>query len=203
MLFGEYFPNPSMDAFRTEDTSNLEFDKTMIPSWYALFIEAWGTAILLFMIFMATDKRQKAVPPGSAPFIIAFTVSVLIAVYAPITQAGWNPARDFGPRIVAAICGWGEYAIPGPRNGFWVYILGPLIGGPIGGALYDLLLGNGMNNACEKEEGFELLFAQDMPQCAESLKMVVQGETYVFGMKQGGEIVYRSSRGKVAEGIEL
>ena len=32
-------------------------------------------------------------------------VSILLALYAPITQAGWNPARDFGPRIVAALGG--------------------------------------------------------------------------------------------------
>jgi glycerol uptake facilitator-like aquaporin len=65
---------------------------------------------------------------------------VLISLFAPITQAGWNPARDFGPRVVAFLAGWGDIAIPGPRNGFWVYIVGPLVGGPIGAAVYDLAL---------------------------------------------------------------
>ena len=68
------------------------------------------------------------------------TVAVLIALFAPITQAGWNPARDFGPRIVAYFAGWEDIAIPGPRDGFWIYIIGPLIGGPIGAALYDFVL---------------------------------------------------------------
>src|SRR5690606_34060147 len=75
-----------------------------------------------------------------APFFIGFTVAVLISLFAPVTQAGWNPARDFGPRIVAFLAGWEEVAIPGPRNGFWVYIVGPLIGGPLGGALYTRLI---------------------------------------------------------------
>ena len=67
------------------------------------------------------------------PGLIGFTVAMLIALYAPLTQAGWNPARDFGPRLVAYFAGWGKVAIPGPRGGFWVYIIGPYIGGIIAG----------------------------------------------------------------------
>lgn len=67
-------------------------------------------------------------------------MAVLISLYAPLNQAGFNPARDFGPRIVAAFAGWGEVAIPGPQGGFWTYILGPLFGAPIGGAVYDFVI---------------------------------------------------------------
>ena len=75
-----------------------------------------------------------------APFFIGFTVAALISLFAPITQGGWNPARDLGPRIVAFLAGWDSIAIPGPRDGFWVYIAGPLVGGLVGGGLYDWLI---------------------------------------------------------------
>ena len=66
----------------------------------------------------------------------------MISICGPLTQIGINPARDFGPRIFAAIAGWGSIAIPGPRNGFWVYIVGPILGAIIGAGLNDLIFSN-------------------------------------------------------------
>lgn len=133
MVFGEYFPNPAV--FGTDEAA-----QALVSPLAAAGVEAFGTAILVFVIFALTDPRNRAGAGALTPFFIGFTVAVLISLFAPITQAGWNPARDFGPRIVAFLAGFGEIAIPGPRGGFWVYIVGPLIGGPIGAAAYDLLL---------------------------------------------------------------
>lgn len=71
-------------------------------------------------------------------------MAVLISIFAPLTQAGWNPARDLGPRLVAFFAGWRTIAIPGPSAGFWVYIVGPLVGGPLGAAVYEWLLRPGL-----------------------------------------------------------
>lgn len=135
MAFGEYFPNPGM------------FDSTTfsISPLHAFAVEAFGTAILVFVIFALTERRNAGIPTnGIAPFFIGFTVAALISLFAPITQAGWNPARDFGPRIVSWIAGWGNIAIPGPEGGFWVYILGPLVGAPLGALLFKLLIEPGL-----------------------------------------------------------
>ena len=138
MVFGEYFPNPAV--FGTDDRA---FD--LVSPLLAVSVEAFGTGVLVFVIFALVDRWNDARPGASlAPFFIGFTVAALISLFAPITQAGWNPARDFGPRIVALAAGWGEIAIPGPRNGFWVYIVGPLIGGAIGGLVYDWTVRPGM-----------------------------------------------------------
>jgi glycerol uptake facilitator-like aquaporin len=138
MIFGEYTPNPGIFG------AGEDFQELYSPL-SGMFIEMLGTMILMFMILALTDDRQRAlVHKDLAPLLIGFTVAVLIAVYGPITQAGWNPARDFGPRFIAWIAGWGKTAIPGPRNDFWVYIIGPMIGAPLGGFLYDKTLAKGL-----------------------------------------------------------
>ena len=141
MAFGEYFPNPAM------------FDTLTVSPIHAFAVEAFGTAILAMVIFALTERRNAGVPTkGMVPFFIGFTVAALISLFAPITQAGWNPARDFGPRIVAALAGWGDIAIPGPEGGFWVYILGPLVGAPIGALIYKLVIETGLPGGNDKPE---------------------------------------------------
>ena len=138
MVFGEYFPNPAI--FGAGDAAH-----ALITPIGAAAVEAFGTAVLVFMIFALVDRRNPTLPGKHlAPVLIGFTVAALISLFAPLTQAGWNPARDFGPRIVAYFAGWGSIAIPGPMNGFWVYILGPLVGGPLGAGVYGILIRPGL-----------------------------------------------------------
>jgi glycerol uptake facilitator-like aquaporin len=117
----------------------------------AFAVEALGTGILMFMILALTDERNPARPSaGMAPFFVGMTVTVLISLFAPLTMAGWNPARDFPPRVIAWLVGYGEVAIPGPHGGFWAYLLGPCFGAPIGGFLYDFLIAPGLPQASEE-----------------------------------------------------
>jgi glycerol uptake facilitator protein len=137
MVFGQYFPNPAL--FGTDAAA-----RALVSPLTATLVEAFGTAVLVFVIFALTDPDNRAAPGANlAPFFTGFTVAVLISLFAPITQAGWNPARDLGPRLVALALGWGEIAVPGPRWGFLAYLIGPLLGGPIGGWLYTVLLETG------------------------------------------------------------
>ncbi|KAJ3392799.1 hypothetical protein HDU92_008155 [Lobulomyces angularis] len=129
-VFGEYYPNPNV--FISTQAEN----KVIVTANDALLAEALGTAILTFTIFSLTDQNNKAVIKGMAPLFIGFTVAILTVLFSPLSQAGFNPARDFGPRIVAYFAGWNSVAIPGPQRGFWVFIVGPIIGAIIGGGLY-------------------------------------------------------------------
>ena len=147
MMFGEYFPNPAMYGTGPDAAA-------LISPAGAAFVEGFGTAILALVIFSLTDRRNAGLSTRKmTPLLIGFTVAALISLFAPLTQAGWNPARDFGPRIVAFLAGWGSIAIPGPSNGFWVYIVGPMIGAPIGAAVHEYLVRPGLQRITSSSNG--------------------------------------------------
>ena len=110
-----------------------------VASWQSAFLaEAYGTAILALVIFSLTNSKNKttAKNPILVPPLIGATVGALISVIAPLTQAGFNPARDFGPRLIALLGGWGAIAM----QGWWVYIFGPIVGALVGAFLAEKLL---------------------------------------------------------------
>jgi len=134
MVFGEYGPNPAV--FGTAPAT-----LALLSPVAVMLIEALGTAILLFFIFALVDRHNRDAPGGNmAPFFIGFSVAIIISVLAPLTQAALNPARDLGPRLFALLAGWGSIALPGPNGIWWAYVVGPLVGGPIGATLYDLVI---------------------------------------------------------------
>jgi glycerol uptake facilitator protein len=145
MVFGEYFPNPAV--FGTAE------DAWRVVSLQSAFLaEMVGTAFLAFLVSTVTHPRNAAKPPGAGQALtIGFGVAAIISVVAPLTQAGLNPARDFGPRVVSWIMGWGDIAFPGPRGGwFTVYIVAPVIGALIGGGIYRLVAGRLLPRTAEE-----------------------------------------------------
>jgi glycerol uptake facilitator protein len=146
MCYGEYFPNPGPVSTAPSPgklpggvVKALEDRYEHCTPLAAFLAEVVGTMILALVVFAVTDPRNSAAPTGQlAPVFIGLTVAILISVIAPLTQACFNPARDFGPRLVAWRVGWGEVALPGPRGAgfFTVYIVAPILGAVLGGALY-------------------------------------------------------------------
>jgi len=119
MMFGEFYPNPGAGP------------AAVVTITTAFFAETIGTGILVFMIFFLTEGCNLGRPDSSlAPLFIGLTVSALISVIAPLTQAGLNPARDLSPRLFSMLAGWGKAALPDDNYGFLtVYVLGPVVGG--------------------------------------------------------------------------
>jgi glycerol uptake facilitator protein len=97
-----------------------------------------GTALLLFMIFAIIDERNQ--PPGAnlIPVLIGAIVVVIGMGFGGLHGFAINPARDFGPRLFTVAAGFKNNGLTDGTNVFWVPIVGPLVGGLIGAALYDL-----------------------------------------------------------------
>ncbi len=145
MCYGEYFPNPGKFAGGNAiyDPAAHQQHNQLVDEAAARWAEFIGTLILALAVFALTDERNAGAPaPRFAPVFIGLTVAILICVIAPLTQACFNPARDFGPRLFAYFAGWGEIALPGPRGAgfFTVYILAPSAGAIAGGGLYTVLI---------------------------------------------------------------
>jgi glycerol uptake facilitator protein len=109
----------------------------------AVLAEFLGTFMLACMVFVLIDAKNQGRPMANlAPVFIGLTVSAMISIIAPLTQACFNPARDLGPRIVAYYAGWGSIAMPGLSEPSWitVYILTPIAGAIAGAGFQQLLL---------------------------------------------------------------
>jgi MIP family channel proteins len=89
----------------------------------ALLVEAVMTAIFLFVIVsVATDKR---VTPGFAALAIGFTLAAIHLLGISVTGTSVNPARTFGPDLLA-----------GKWDDVWIFFVGPIVGAVAGAFLY-------------------------------------------------------------------
>ena len=145
--YGEYYSSPH--AVADGDWQNNRDWEKQVPMHAAFLAEAIGTFFLAFIVFALIDHRNGARPAAHlTPLFIGLTIAMLISLIAPLTQACFNPARDFGPRLFAFLAGWGSTAIPGPNgHGFWtVYIVAPCVGSVLGGLCYDLTIRPGLHH---------------------------------------------------------
>ncbi len=104
----------------------------------AAFAEGVGTFILIAVIFSLTEGSNLGKPSANiAPLFIGFTVTIIIATVGPMTNAGLNPARDLGPRIVGYMVGWDKIAFS--WDAIVVYIVAPLIASVCATGLFKII----------------------------------------------------------------
>jgi MIP family channel proteins len=101
-----------------------------------------GTALLVAVIFGITDSRNSAAPAGLAPVVIGLVVVLIGMTFGFNAGYAINPARDFGPRLFTSVAGWGAEVFRAGNGWWWVPILGPLVGGIVGGWAYDACVGS-------------------------------------------------------------
>ena len=98
-----------------------------ISSGAAVVVEAVLTFFLVWVVF------ATAVDPGGAfksiaGLAIGLTITLDILMGGPLTGAAMNPARAFGPQLIARH--WTDA---------WVWYVGPFVGGAVAALAYDWL----------------------------------------------------------------
>ncbi|MBB5359237.1 glycerol uptake facilitator protein [Rhodanobacter sp. ANJX3] len=112
-----------------------------VTPMHALLDQIILTAFLLFGIFAITEQYNEMAPmANSGAVMIGILVAIIGSCMGYLEAWALNPARDFGPRLFAYFAGWNTAAFPSPDNYWWVPIVGPLIGGVIGGGAYQCLI---------------------------------------------------------------
>ena len=99
----------------------------VLNSWQGMTIEALLTFVLMFAVYgTAVDSRAPRI--GGLGIGLAVVADVLVS--GNLTGAAMNPARAFGPMIAG-----------GFFPGYWyIYLVGPLVGGVLAGLVYRHLI---------------------------------------------------------------
>lgn len=109
------------------------------------FSEFIASTILIFVIFALKDASNAGGIRGDGnwfPLGLFFLIFGLGACFGYETGYALNLARDFGPRLMAAIVGY-EGMWSAGNYYFWIPIVAPFFGCLFGGFLYDVFIYTG------------------------------------------------------------
>ena len=109
------------DALHTQPGSGID-------SWAALVLEIVTTALFIMVILTVATDERAAWNGVMAPFLIGLFIFTAAAVVGPASGGSFNPARSLDPVLFNQE--WGDV---------WIYLVGPLAGGVLGGAIWAFL----------------------------------------------------------------
>jgi aquaporin Z len=109
------------DALHTQPGSGID-------SWAALVLEIVATALFVMVILTVVTDERAAWNGVMAPFLIGLFIFTAAAVVGPASGGSFNPARSLDPVLFNQE--WGDV---------WIYLVGPLAGGVLGGAIWAFL----------------------------------------------------------------
>lgn len=120
-----------MDAVEAAKLGATQIDFTSMSVVGAIVLEAIMAFILVTAIWGTAVSRHS---PKIGGFGIGLAVFIDILVGGPLTGASMNPARSFGPNVLAPLAG-----IPIADLGLSlaIYWIGPVIGGLVAGFVYE------------------------------------------------------------------
>lgn len=102
-----------------------------VSVWNGLVFEIVMTFGLVYTVYATAIDPRKGSIGTVAPLAIGLLVAANILAGGVFTGSAMNPAMSFGPALVSWV--WTNH---------WVYWVGPLIGGGLAGAVYELIFIN-------------------------------------------------------------
>jgi len=116
-----------LDEGRATNYGAVQVSGLLGGDFQGMIIEGIGTFCLVLVILSAVYSKKSV--KDWAPLAIGTTLGFLVMVGGPLTGGAFNPARWFGPALVANE--WG---------GVWPYLLGPIVGSLLAAVVYKLVL---------------------------------------------------------------
>jgi len=111
-----------MDALGTQPGSGID-------DWAALVLEIIATALFVMVILTVATDDRAAWKGVMAPLLIGLFIFTAAVTVGPASGGSFNPARSLDPVLWNQE--WGDV---------WIYIVGPLAGGVLGGAIWSYLV---------------------------------------------------------------
>lgn len=96
-----------------------------------IVMEVVTTFALVYTVYATAADPKKGSLGIIAPLAIGLVVGANILAAGPFSGGSMNPARSFGPAVVS-----------GNFKDNWIYWVGPLIGGGMGGSVYSIFYMN-------------------------------------------------------------
>ncbi|KAI5460989.1 aquaporin-like protein [Mariannaea sp. PMI_226] len=107
-----------------------------------VFSEFIASAILIICVFALTDNKNIGAGP-LLPLCLFFVIFGIGACFGWETGYALNFARDFGPRLVSYMIGYGHEVWSAGGYYFWIPMVVPFLGCSFGGFLYDFFIFSG------------------------------------------------------------
>jgi MIP family channel proteins len=111
-----------MDSLHTVPAGNID-------DWAALVLEIVATALFVMVILTVATDERAAWNGVMAPFLIGLFIFTAALTVGPASGGSFNPARSLDPVLYNQA--WGDV---------WIYLVGPLAGGVLGGAIWSFLV---------------------------------------------------------------
>jgi MIP family channel proteins len=121
LVMGIVYSGEVMDVLHTKPGAGID-------SWAALVLEIVATALFVMVILTVATDERAAWNGVMAPFLIGLFIFTAAAVVGPASGGSFNPARSLDPVLWNQE--WGDV---------WIYIVGPLAGAVLGGAIWSYL----------------------------------------------------------------